>query len=366
VMVRGDMSIASTCTVTYVDDDHLLACGHPLMQFGRVEIPMTKGDVVATLPSPLNAFKIVNATDEIGSFVQDRHTGIMGTFGLTAQMIPVTLSIHGGAHPKTFHYEVINNAKMTPVSMAATVYQALQGLNEYGEEISYRLNGDIKVHGFSPVRLQNMFAPNDEGASSLAISKSVGEYFSRLFDNQLSEPEVGGVNLDVDLVPERKTARLETARADVSDARPGDEIVVEAVVRPYRGEAIIRRIPMRIPNSTPSGPLRILVSDGETLDQKQKQAMQAQRDKANLGTIISQLNKEHVNHDLYVSLLESNPQAMVDDKVMPSLPASVMNIMDGLRNTKDMFISGESAVYETSTPLDYVISGSQIITIEIK
>jgi hypothetical protein len=182
----------------------------------------------------------------------------------------------------------------------------------------------------------------------------------------MSEPEVGGVNLDVDLVPERKTARLETARADVSEARPGDEVVVEAVVRPYRGDAIIRRIPMRIPSSTPSGTLRILVSDSETLDQKQKQAMQAQRDKANLGTIISQLNKEHVNHDLYVSLLESNPQAMVDDKVMPALPASVMNIMDGLRNTKDMFISGESAVYETSTPLDYVITGSQIITIEIK
>ena len=366
VMVRGDMSIASTCTVTYIDDTHLLACGHPLMQFGRVEIPMTKSEVVATLPSPLNAFKIVNATDEIGSFVQDRHTGILGKFGAPAEMIPVTLSVHGGAHPKTFHYEVSNNAKMTPVSMAATVYQALQGLNEYGEEISYRLSGDIKVSGFNAVRLDDLFAPGDEGASSLALSKSIGDHFGRLFDNQLSEPDVKGVTLNVDLVPERKTARLESARTDVSEARPGDEVVVEAIVRPYRGEAIVRRIPIRIPSSAPQGTLRILVSDSDTLDQKQHQAMQAQREKANLQTIIAQLNREHANHDLYVSLLEANPQAMVDDKIMPALPSSVLNVMDGLRSTKDMFLSGESAMFETSTPLDYVISGSQVITIEIK
>ena len=34
VLVRGDMNIAGTCTVTYMDDSHVLACGHPLLQAG--------------------------------------------------------------------------------------------------------------------------------------------------------------------------------------------------------------------------------------------------------------------------------------------------------------------------------------------
>ena len=34
ILVRGDMDIAATCTVTYMDAQHLLACGHPLLQFG--------------------------------------------------------------------------------------------------------------------------------------------------------------------------------------------------------------------------------------------------------------------------------------------------------------------------------------------
>ena len=62
ILVRGDLDIAATCTVTYIDPQRLLACGHPLLQFGSVDLPMNKAEVLATLPSPLNAFKIVNTT----------------------------------------------------------------------------------------------------------------------------------------------------------------------------------------------------------------------------------------------------------------------------------------------------------------
>src|SRR5215467_4846296 len=119
VLVRGDMDIAATCTVTYMDAEHLLACGHPLMQFGSIDLPMTKAEVVATLPSPLNAFKIVNATEPVGAFIQDRHTGILGEFGRKPEMIPVSLTIRGGPSTKQFHYEVLNNAHLSPLAMMA-------------------------------------------------------------------------------------------------------------------------------------------------------------------------------------------------------------------------------------------------------
>ncbi len=57
VLVRGDLEISATCTVTYVDPKQLLACGHPITQFGPVSMPMTKAEVLATLPSPLNALR---------------------------------------------------------------------------------------------------------------------------------------------------------------------------------------------------------------------------------------------------------------------------------------------------------------------
>ena len=365
ILVRGDLNIAATCTVTYMDPQRLLACGHPLLQYGKVDMPMTKATVLATLPSPLNAFKIVNTTEQVGTFVQDRHTGILGRFGTEPQMIPVTLSIHGGNTSKTFHYEVLNNAKLTPVAIMATAFSALQGLNEYGEDITYRFAGEINVNGFPQVKMQDMYTPTDGGMpTAFTAALGLGERFGRIYDNPYAKPKIDGVNLDFDLVHERRWARLDTVRTDVTEARPGDEIVVEASLLPYRGDRIVRQIPVKIPTSTPKGTLRILVSDGDTLDRMQN-PMQSAR-KLDLASTIAQLNQEHVNSRLYVSLLEEGPEARVDDKVMPTLPLSVINVMDGMRGTQDMVVTGESSVNEASTPLDYVVSGAQVLTVTIK
>jgi len=367
ILVRGDMDIAATCTVTYMDASHLLACGHPLMQFGAIDMPMTKAQVLATVPSPLNAFKIVNATESIGSFVQDRHTGILGEFGKNASMIPVTLTIHGESSDKQFHYEVLNNAHLSPVAMMATVFNALHGVNEYGEETTYHMHGRIQVNGYPEVSLQDMFAAVDGGQpAAMLAATSLGERFGRIYDNPYSSPDIRKVQLDFDLVHERRWARLESARTDITEARPGDEISIEALLRPYRGEGVVEHIPIRIPTSTSRGPLRILVSDGDTLDHLSRGSTLLAR-RLDLASTIASLNKEHVNNRVYVSLLEADPEAMIADKVMPSLPLSVMNVLDGMRGTQDMVVSNESSVNEAATnPLDFVVAGAQVLTINVK
>src|SRR6516162_1907976 len=341
VLVRGDMDIAATCTVTYIDPQRLLACGHPLLQFGSVDLPMTKANVLATLPSPLNAFKIVNTTEAAGAFVQDRHTGIMGLLNKEPEMIPV--------------------------AMMATVFNALHGINDYGEETTYRFKGLISVKGYPEVTLQNVFAPTDSGQpAAFQAALALGDRFGRIYDNPFDVPTVQAVKLDFDLVKERRWARLESARTDLTEARPGDEITVETVLAPYRGERVVRQIPIKIPTSSSKGPLRILVSDGDTLD-RMRRGMPMMARKLDLASTIAILNKEHSNNRVYVSLLEADPEAMVADKVMPALPLSVMNVMEGMRGTQEMVVLGESQVNETATPpLDFAVAGAQVLTITIK
>ena len=367
VLVRGDMDIAATCTVTYVDPKRLLACGHPLLQFGEVDLPMTKATVVATLPSPLNAFKIVNTTETVGAFVQDRQSGILGELGHEPKMIPVTVTLRGGSAPKEFHYEILNNARLSPLAMMATVFNSLHGTNEYGEDTTYRMNGVLSVKGYPDVTMHNMFAPQDSGQPAAALAAgSIGERFGRIYSNPYDAPEVQGVKLDFDLVRERRSARLEASRTDVTEARPGDQITVETVIRPYRGERLVRQIPIRIPTSASKGTLRILVSDGDTLDRMHRAAPMMSRG-LGLAPTIALLNKERSNDRVYVSIFDSDPEAMVADKIMPTLPLSVMNVMDNMRGTQDMVVLGESSVSEASTePLEYVVSGAQMLTINIK
>jgi hypothetical protein len=138
------------------------------------------------------------------------------------------------------------------------------------------------------------------------------------------------------------------------------------VLEPYRGERIVQRIPVKIPTSASKGTLRILVSDGDTLDHlaRGNAAFGSQLD---LASTIALLNKEHANNRVYVSLLEADPEARVADKVMPTLPISIMNVMDGMRGNQEMVVSGESNVDETATaPLDYVVSGAQLLTVNVK
>jgi len=246
------------------------------------------------------------------------------------------------------------------------VFNALRGMNEYGEEITYRMNGQINVGGYSQVRIQNMFSPIDGSApAALQAALSVGDRFSRIFDNPYERPNINGVQLDFDLVKERRWARVENAHTDVTEARPGDEITVEAVLRPYRGDRIVRQIKVHVPTSASKGPLRILVSDGSTLDQFRRGAPTLGR-RLDLASTIALLNKEHANNRLYVSLLQADPEAMVADKVMPTLPLSIMNVMEGMRGTQEMVVLGESSVNEASTALDYVVSGAQLLTVTIK
>jgi hypothetical protein len=152
ILVRGDMDIAATCTVTYIDPQRLLACGHPLLQFGSVDLPMNKAQVLATLPFPSERFQDCEyhrARGRVCSGPPYRNHGrVQQTAGYDSCDPDYPQLV---ARAKEFHYEVLNNARLSPVAIMATVFNALHGVNEYGEEITYRLNGTIDVKGFPEV-----------------------------------------------------------------------------------------------------------------------------------------------------------------------------------------------------------------------
>ena len=69
---------------------------------------------------------------------------------------------------------------MTPVALMVTVFNALHGVNEFGEEITYRLAGSIGVKGFPEVTMKNMFAPVENGQpAAMQAALSLGERFGR-------------------------------------------------------------------------------------------------------------------------------------------------------------------------------------------
>ena len=103
---------------------------------------------------------------------------------------------------------------------------------------------------------------------------------------------------------------------------------MKVYLRPYRGERIEREIKVRIPAGLPKGEHRILLSDADTLNRTQSFAGMANRF-IDLPETVSLINQERSNNRLYVSLVQPRPTFYEDDKTMPSLPASVLNVMQG-------------------------------------
>jgi hypothetical protein len=109
-----------------------------------------------------------------------------------------------------------------------------------------------------------------------------------------------------------------------------------------------------------------VLSDAETLNRMQTTAGSMNRF-MDLPDTVSLLNKERSNNRLYVSLLQSSPTAYVNDKTMPSLPPSVLNVMQAGRSAnRPVFTSPETASEQTSLPFDYVVSGSYSLRIHVK
>ena len=71
-------------------------------------------------------------------------------------MIPVTVEVSGrdasptaaaGVQPRTYRFEVLDNAALTPSAMLVSIYQSLHQTNRAGEETSYRVSGEMGVKG---------------------------------------------------------------------------------------------------------------------------------------------------------------------------------------------------------------------------
>jgi SpoIVB peptidase S55 len=365
LLVRGDLEVAATCTVTYVDPHQVLACGHPITRYGNVSIPMTKAEVVATLASPLNAFKIINTTGTIGAFTEDRSSAIRGVLGESAHMIPVVIHTHGGSREHTLHIEVIDNPDITPGALMVSLYESLLETNSYSAELSYELRGTVAIDGYPPLHLDTLIAPTEQLPSALRAALTLGQRFQTVYGNSARLRNIQRIDLDVDTLPGRRSIQLERAQAAQPAARPGDTVTVEVTLRPFRGETRNVRIPIPLPLTLNPGPLRILLSDGPTLDRLTTTSPSSEGP-LDLSSIIHQMNAAHTDDRLYVTLLLPNAQAVVDGRTLASIPISMANVLEPLRTNRGIALNGESVVPVTSIPMDAMLTGMQVVSLEVQ
>jgi hypothetical protein len=373
VLVSGDMSVTGLGTVTYNDGRRVLAFGHSFFNLGPVDMPMSRGEILFTNASAFQPNKFGNATEIVGALHQDRHSGIEGILGDTAEMVPVTLRVRSFDEnsairkQRDFHFNVFVQQKWTPYLMMVTLFNSISGLNDFREEATYRVSANIEVAGAEKMSFSTMQAAGDLSVPApMVLAGWWGEKFNRLFGNSVKTPQLKRVDATVDLLPDRRVATIENAWIPYSEVEPGEEVPVKVFLRPYRGPRLERQFTLRIPSTITPGEHRLLLSDADTLNRMQVAAGYMNRF-IDVPQIASLINQERPNDKLYVSLVEPRPTIYYDDKILPSLPASVLNVMQAGRAASRPFAaSGETAIEQTSIPFDYLVSGAYALKLTVK
>jgi hypothetical protein len=373
ILVSGDMSATGMGTVTYNDGKRVLAFGHPFFNLGPLDMPMAKSEILMVLSSAFQPTKFGNATEVVGALRQDRYSGIMGELGAEAPSIPVHLKVRSiGEHnavmkEKDFNFTVFVHQKWTPFLMMLTLFNSLQQINEYADEMTYRMSGDVTLDGTPGIHVSTMLAPSEMPTPApMVLAGWWGDKFNRLFLNPVATPKLKSVNVTVDLLPERRVATIENAWTPATEVEAGSEIPVRIFLRPYRGDRIEKNVMVKIPADLPKGDHRILFSDADTMNRMQHAAAAGNR-YMDIPETVSLLNQEHDNNQLYVSLVQTRPTYYSDDKTLPALPVSVLNVLQTEHTASRALVgSPESAEQQLAIPFDQVVSGSYSLKVTVK
>jgi len=251
--------------------------------------------------------------------------------------------------------------------MNMTLANSLQQMNEFADEITYRLSGDVQLNSGGKLHVSTVQAGSDAMAPvPLMLGAWWGDKFTRLFQNNITTPNLKQVECTVDLLPDRRIMSVDTAWTPSAEVVAGTEIPVKVFLRPYRGERIEQNLTVKIPADLPKGEHRILLSDAVTLNRLQSAAVSSNR-YLDLPETVSLLNQERGNNRLYVSVVQRRPTYYTEDKTLPALPLSVLNVLQSQRSAGRALTGiAESAEEELSVPFDQMVTGSFSLPITVR
>jgi SpoIVB peptidase S55 len=360
--VTGDLQLGGTGTVTHIDGDRVYAFGHPMYNLGPTEFPMTRAYVYTVLPSLFSSMKLSSTGDVIGTFLQDRATTIAGRLGAGPHLIPLKLTLESDrATKRTFTFNLVNDQLFTPLMTYATILNTATSYERQFGTATFQVRGTAKVKKHDAIAFNNLFSGEQ---ASMGAAAYIVAPITYLVGNEFEKVELDGIDITLSTAEEPKTATLERVWLDDPRPRAGRTVPLKMLLRTYRGEDVVRTLPIQIPLNA-SGTLSVLVSDGARLALAEQRETRTPNQQRSVDQMIRLLNKGRRNNTLYVKLLGSDAGAVVNGELLSSLPPSVLGVLEGDRNGGTFNPLHSATVGEWELPTEHFVSGSRTVTITI-
>lgn len=262
-LARGDVSLTSIGTVTYVDGDRFIGFGHSFLDRGSVDYVTSSAYIHHVVQSITNPFKLGSAIAPVGTLAQDRGAGVAGRIGQTPKMIPITVSVHDRDRDvsRTSNFEIVADDGLI-VELATTGALALldRGIDRLGRGTA-RVVFQIEADGMPRPLVRDNLYYSDRDISALSLLEFI-EAISLVVNNRFSPVDVTRIQLTAQIEQKRWTAHLENAVPDKFEVHPGDTVNIEVQLRPYRSEPRKEVLALTVPHDALPGYVTVEVRGG--------------------------------------------------------------------------------------------------------
>jgi len=343
-LIEGDFDATMVGTVTWRNGDSLLALGHPMMEMGAVQIPISTAWVHDFLPSVARSFKLTSPMELVGTLTRDGTWSVGARVGPEAPMVPGSFRITDEDRGLTrqFRVRVAQHELLTPGLLMSSLLSALEAAYDASGEGLATLDFELKGDEGAVIRRHDVVW---HPGMMYAVAGWVDEAMYFLTENRFEPQQVAGLQARVSLRDEAKLAAIERIYTDEHVARAAEQLTVHVVMRPESGERFEKVVTFDLPQDLRKGQLRVAAASGA--DEFNVKAMLRlllpQID--SLEDIASVIEEMKRADQLYVAISVPRVSLGLEGTELPALPPQAVNVL--AEDQSSDITSGYAEISET-------------------
>ncbi len=360
-LLRGDLEATAYGTVTHVTGNKVFGFGHPFLSAGPVSLPMVKGKIDALLPSNMISTKMGSAVAPAGTITKDGSSGVMGIAGEGPKMIPVRVGItRKDMEPSHFSFDCVIHENLTPNLIGMALRNIVAEHQKTSGYQTIVVDGTISLADNQDIRISDVFTGSGTAGQ---VSFLLSAYLNIIFNAGFEVPEIKGVSVYLDYSDTISAAELYNVSLLSDEVTAGEEVELELLLKPFRGEMIRKKTSFTVPSSLKGRKAILRVGDSGSISRFE--APPKGYSPASLDEVISLLNRQRLNNCVYITVSVNEPSYVIGGRNVGSLPPSVSSLLSSEKTSRGSNAVPTATVFESELATDYVMFGYHQILLEV-